>query len=190
MSIKIFMNANFSKKCLENGFILFLLSSVLTGVVGYSVSAATVLKQKATIAVPGKVPQADTDLNIAQANDWSSAANRVLELTNYHRQRNGLRPLQFNASLNNSAQAHSNDMAAHNYFDHTGSDGSSSGRRARQYGFEGGYTAENISTRKSPDDVVTGWMNSPGHRRNILDPNYRYMGIGYSKGKWTQTFGG
>ncbi|MDX2228255.1 MAG: CAP domain-containing protein [Leptolyngbyaceae cyanobacterium bins.349] len=190
MSVKTFMHASSSKKRLENGFSLLLLLSVLMGVVGYRASAAMISGHRATTTPSEKVLQTRTGLTIAQANDWSSVANRVLELTNYHRQQNGLRPLQFHNSLNKAAQAHSNDIGARNVLSHKGSDGSSSRDRARRYGFQGGYTAENVSSRKTPDEVVTGWMNSPGHRNNILNPKYRYMGIGYSKGKWTQTFGG
>lgn len=127
----------------------------------------------------------------AHESGFSQALTRVLQLTNYYRQQQGLHPLQFNSSLNSAAQAHSNDMAHGGFLDHRGSDGSRSSDRARRYGYRSGYVGENIAQGyRSADDVVAGWMNSSGHRRNILNPNYRDMGIGFNNYYWTQVFGG
>jgi len=124
-------------------------------------------------------------------NSFSTAMIRVLEITNYYRQQKGLRSLQFNPQLMSAAQAHSNDMAKHGFLSHKGSGGSLPRERARQHGYRGGSTAENVASgQKSADAVVIAWMNSSGHRRNILNPRYREMGIGYNNRYWTQTFGG
>lgn len=127
--------------------------------------------------------------------------NRVLELTNAQRLQAGAVPLKLNSKLNNSAQAHSQDMALHDFFDHKGSNGSSMSDRAKASGYQFSRLGENIAAGyATPEDVVQGWLNSPGHRANILNPSYREIGIGYyylanDTGKinqnyyWTQDFG-
>jgi uncharacterized protein YkwD len=131
----------------------------------------------------------------------NSFINRVLELTNAQRLQAGAVPLTLNSKLNNSAQAHSEDMALHDFFAHKGSNGSSMGDRAKASGYQFSRLGENIAAGyATPEDVVQGWMNSPGHRANILNPSYREIGIGYyylanDTGNvnehfyWTQDFG-
>lgn len=132
-----------------------------------------------------------TSSQVARESAFSDAMTRVLQLTNYYRQQQGLHPLQFNSSLNSAAQAHSNYMAEHGDLCHRCPPGSSPAYRARQYGYRSGYVGENIAQGyRSADDVVTGWMNSSGHRENILNPNYRDMGIGFNNYYWTQVLGG
>jgi uncharacterized protein YkwD len=128
---------------------------------------------------------------IARESAFSNAMTRVLQLTNSYRQQHGLHLLQFNSSLNSAAQAHSNYMAGNGRLCHRCPDGSSPAYRARQYGYRSGYVGENIAQGyRSADDVVTGWMNSSGHKDNILKPNYRDIGIGFNNYYWTQVFGG
>ncbi|MBW4476674.1 MAG: pre-peptidase C-terminal domain-containing protein [Tolypothrix brevis GSE-NOS-MK-07-07A] len=127
--------------------------------------------------------------------------NRVLELTNAQRLQAGLQPLTLNSKLNNSAQTHSEDMALRDFFDHKGSNGSSMGDRAKASGYNFSRLGENIAAGyATPEDVVQGWLNSPGHRANILNPSYREIGIGYyylandtgnvnQNFYWTQDFG-
>ena len=84
-------------------------------------------------------------------------------------------------------------MAAQGYFSHTGLDGSSPGDRARAAGFSGGGIGENIAAGYgSPEAVMAGWMNSSGHRANILNCGYRLLGVGYAAqgNHWTQMFAG
>jgi uncharacterized protein YkwD len=131
----------------------------------------------------------------------NSFINRVLELTNAQRLQAGLQPLTLNSKLNNSAQTHSEDMALRDFFDHKGSNGSSMGDRAKASGYNFSRLGENIAAGyATPEDVVQGWLNSPGHRANILNPSYREIGIGYyylandtgnvnENFYWTQDFG-
>jgi uncharacterized protein YkwD len=76
---------------------------------------------------------------------------------------------------------------------HTGSDGSSPFDRIRRYGYNYRRAAENVAAGySSAQDVMRGWMNSSGHRANILNPRYRDIGIGDASGNkryWTETFG-
>jgi uncharacterized protein YkwD len=127
--------------------------------------------------------------------------DRVVELTNSYRAQNGLAPLQLNLKLSSAAQAHSEDMALRDYFSHTGSNGSSSSDRVLNAGYNYSYVGENIAAGyTTPEEVVQGWINSPGHRANILNANFKEIGIGYyhlehDTGSinynyyWTQEFG-
>ncbi|MBW4670298.1 MAG: CAP domain-containing protein [Cyanomargarita calcarea GSE-NOS-MK-12-04C] len=127
--------------------------------------------------------------------------NRVVELTNVERQRAGLPPLKFNGRLAVAAQKHSVDMAMRDFFNHKGEDGSSPFDRIKATGYRYSRAAENISAGNStPEDSVKGWMNSQGHRKNILTPDYKEIGVGYYflgndtgdvnyKHYWTQVFG-
>jgi uncharacterized protein YkwD len=124
----------------------------------------------------------------------------VLALTNQERAKAGCGPLRTNSALTKAAQAHASDMVDQHYFAHDSLDGRSPFDRMKAAGFKGGAMAENIAVGySSPSAVVTGWMNSPGHRANILNCTYTMIGIGYDSGQvkpdwgngsWVQDFGG
>jgi uncharacterized protein YkwD len=123
---------------------------------------------------------------------------RVLELVNIERANHGLNPLIWHTGLANIARAHSEDMARNNMTGHTGSDGSSPRDRVTRVGItDVRYTGENAyASPSTPEAAVQGWMNSPGHRDNILNPNHTHLGVGlaYIPGSqwtfyWTQLFG-
>ena len=105
---------------------------------------------------------------------------RVLELTNIERSKLGFSPLTFNTQLLNAAATHSQNMALQDFFSHTGKDGSSLASRISATGYQFSAAAENIAAGSStPEQVVSSWMNSSGHRANILNPNLKEIGIGY-----------
>ncbi|MEU3253816.1 CAP domain-containing protein [Streptomyces sp. NPDC006997] len=122
-------------------------------------------------------------------------AGRVVDLTNAERARAGLRPLTVDPLLTAAAQAHSADMVARDFYSHTSPDGSHPWDRAAAAGSARRTIGENIACgQRSPTEVVTGWMNSPGHRANILKPAFTHVGIGFAGGGragtyWTQLFG-
>ncbi|MCX5195546.1 CAP domain-containing protein [Streptomyces sp. NBC_00249] len=122
----------------------------------------------------------------------SDAAAAVLALVNQERAAAGCPALTVNAKLTKAAQDHSADMAAHANMSHTGSDGSDPGQRITRAGYEWRTYGENVAYGySSPEKVMEGWMNSPGHKRNILDCSYKEIGIGLAQpGQyWTQDFG-
>ncbi len=87
-------------------------------------------------------------------------------------------PLAWNAALTQAALVHSDDMVAHNFFSHTGSDGSSAGARATAAGYDWRTWGENIAAgQASVPSVVQGWMASPGHCANIMRPTFRDIGM-------------
>ncbi|MFE6396733.1 CAP domain-containing protein [Streptomyces sp. NPDC057838] len=123
-------------------------------------------------------------------------AAAVTDLTNRARTRAGLPPLAVDPLLTAAARAHSADMVARAFYAHTAPDGSRPGDRAAAAGSTLRAIGENIACgQRSPADVVEGWMNSPGHRANILRPDFTRIGIGFACGGragtyWTQMFGG
>ncbi|MFE1791782.1 CAP domain-containing protein, partial [Streptomyces sp. NPDC059525] len=122
----------------------------------------------------------------------TDAQAKVLALVNQERAAAGCPAVTVNAELTKAAQDHSADMAAHATMSHTGSDGSDPGQRITRAGYQWQTYGENVAYGYStPEQVMEGWMNSPGHRRNILDCSYREIGIGLAQpGQyWTQDFG-
>jgi hypothetical protein len=131
----------------------------------------------------------------------SQLINQVLELTNAERAKAGLQPLTLNNQLAKAAQGHSDSMAADDFFSHTGADGSDVSDRVQDAGYQYSRTGENIAAgQKTAAEVVQGWMDSPGHRANILNADYTEIGIGYEllendtgsvnyNHYWTQVFG-
>lgn len=121
--------------------------------------------------------------------------NEVLRLANAERAKGGCRPLAHDAQLHAAAAAHSADMAAKGYMSHTSKDGRTFMDRIRAAGFTGGSAfAENIAEgQRTPADVMNAWMNSSGHRANIMNCAYTLIGVGAAKNaqgrlSWTQDF--
>ena len=123
-------------------------------------------------------------------------AHQVLTLVNAERAKAGCRPVRLDARLTAAATKHSQDMARNNFFSHTGRDGSSFVTRIRREG----YTAprsENIAAgNTTAAATMRQWMNSAGHRANILDCTAKDMGLGVASSPnstyrtyWTQDFG-
>ncbi|TRV78336.1 sigma-70 family RNA polymerase sigma factor [Streptomyces sp. 130] len=123
-----------------------------------------------------------------------SDAERVLALVNTERAKEGCSPVSGNDELTTAAQRHSEDMAARDYFSHTSRDGSGPGERITAAGYRWSTYGENIAKgQRTPADVMESWMNSPGHRANILNCSFRELGVGIQDSPggpvWTQDFG-
>jgi len=148
------------------------------------------------LAAPYEVPQ---------PGDAQAVAQRLLTLTNTARatpRRCGSRkfgvapPLLANARLARAAQAHSNDMAAHDYLEHRGRDGSTASQRLTRAGYGLRDVGENIAAgQATPDDVMQDWLKSPEHCTNIMEPSFTEMGTAFAVNMqsglviyWTQVF--
>ena len=105
---------------------------------------------------------------------------RVFELTNVERVKEGLPRLKWDNGLAAVARAHSEDMAQNGYFAHTSPDGSSTLiSRLAKAGIKYSSAAENIcGGRSTPEATVKAWMDSPGHKANILDGALTHLGVG------------
>lgn len=123
-----------------------------------------------------------------------SYEQQVIDLTNQERAKNGLSALKANWQLSRVARYKSRDMRDKGYFSHTSPTYGSPFQMMRDFNVSYRRAAENIAAgQRTPQQVVNGWMNSAGHRKNILDPNLRQIGVGYAKGGsyghyWTQMF--
>ncbi|WP_077620325.1 CAP domain-containing protein [Bacillus sinesaloumensis] len=121
----------------------------------------------------------------------SQFERQVIDLTNAQRKKNGLPALQTDTSLSKVAKTKSNDMQQKNYFSHTSPTYGSPFDMIRDFGVSYKTAGENIAKgQSSPEAVVNAWMNSEGHRKNILNPDFTHIGVGHqaSGNYWTQMF--
>ncbi|HAQ41130.1 MAG TPA: hypothetical protein DCM73_10075 [Clostridiales bacterium] len=131
----------------------------------------------------------------AKASTPSSNASyekRVVQLVNVEREKNGLQPLTLDSSISNVARTKSKDMSDNNYFAHQSPTHGSAGDMMRNSGINWSAWGENIASgQDTPEEVVNAWMNSEGHKANILSPNFGKIGVGYVNNGtpyWTQMF--
>ena len=135
-----------------------------------------------------------------------SAGRRILDLINQARATprycgnelfNAARPVRWNDSLAESSQWHSEDMARNNYFSHNSRDGSEPWQRVERAGYRFSSTGENIAGgQQSAEEAVAGWIKSPGHCANLMNPEFTDMGAALAVNRrsrlgmyWTQEFG-
>jgi uncharacterized protein YkwD len=138
--------------------------------------------------------------------DEQSAGQRVLDLVNQARATrricgnkafNAARPVRWNGLLAEASRLHSEDMARFDYLSHGGRDGSTPPQRVEQAGYKYRAIGENIAGgQMKPEDAVAGWINSPTHCANLMNPLFTEMGVAFAvdrKSKfgvyWTQEFG-
>lgn len=138
--------------------------------------------------------------------DEQSAGQRVLDLVNQTRVTrrscgnkafNATQTVRWNDLLADVSRLHSNEMARFNYLSHYGRDGSTPAKRVERAGYRYRVTGENIAAGQiSPEDVVAGWINSPTHCANLMNPAFTEMGVAFAVDHnskmgvyWTQEFG-
>jgi uncharacterized protein YkwD len=130
---------------------------------------------------------------------------RVVELVNEARSRerrcgserfSAVPPLAISRQLTDAAEGHARDMLRRKFFDHRGSNGSQPKDRVLRAGYQPRISGENIALGpESAEEVVAGWLASPGHCANIMEPRFQEIGVGLGTGKkrgqiyWVQTFG-
>lgn len=154
--------------------------------------------KKPELIYPGqKVVVPDNNgTNTTQPNkaEFSSEALAVLKLVNQERQKNGLDPLELNAPVTNVANVKAKDMAVNNYFSHNSATYGTPFQMLKSFGIHYMSAGENIAAgQRTPEEVMKSWLNSPGHRENILRSSFTHIGIGYYKGGsyghyWVQQF--
>jgi uncharacterized protein YkwD len=136
----------------------------------------------------------------------SRVSARVLQLANEARSRPrrcgsksfpAAPPLTLESHLTRAAREHARDMARHNMLEHTGSDGSRPDQRVTRAGYKWRTTGENIASGPTtPEEVMAGWLASPGHCENLMNPRFTEMGVAWvvdpkseSGVYWAQVFG-
>lgn len=126
--------------------------------------------------------------------DTTSQAKEVLDLVNQERSKAGLKSLALSSELTSVATIKAKDMAENGYFDHTSPTYGSPFDMMSRFGVQYSSAGENIAAgQKNAQEVMNSWMNSSGHRANILSKNYTEIGIGYVEGGsygtyWVQMF--
>jgi uncharacterized YkwD family protein len=138
--------------------------------------------------VDAKQVPIDTETEI---NQLSQLELEIVELTNEERRKHGLDPLEVDLELSEVARIKSRDMAVNNYFSHTSPTYGSPFDMMNEFGVFFFTAGENLAKgQDSAEIVVKDWMQSEGHRKNILDGNFKYIGIGYvdEGNHWTQMF--
>lgn len=141
-----------------------------------------------------KVTQTTTEATTETTTSAQSGsyAQQVLNLVNAERAKYSLSPLTLNSSVSKVAQAKAEDMKNNSYFSHTSPTYGSPFDMLKQFGISYSTAGENIAKgQKTPQAVVNAWMNSEGHRANILNKNFTQLGVGYVGGSttyWVQMF--
>ncbi|KXN99353.1 serine protease [Bacillus thuringiensis] len=126
-----------------------------------------------------------------EAKSLSEFEQRVVELTNAERVKQGLPALKIDTELSKVARIKSEDMQKNNYFDHNSPTYGSPFDMMKKFGISYTSAGENIAQgQRTPEEVVQAWMNSAGHRANILNNGFTHIGVGYveSGNYWTQQF--
>ncbi|MCX6021223.1 MAG: CAP domain-containing protein [Chloroflexi bacterium] len=146
-------------------------------------------------ATPSPTPRPPaTATPTAPVSDLAVFEQQALARINEVRAQNGLPAVATNGLLTAAARRQSNDMAANNFLSHTGSDGSSMSQRISDAGYRWSMAGEIIASGyRDAASVVTGWMNSPGHRAIILTAGYKDFGAGVARSAngtlyWTVDF--
>jgi uncharacterized protein YkwD len=138
--------------------------------------------------------------------DWTDLEDELLQLVNERRALGGTcgsaiypstGPVVMDPALREAARCHSLDMAVNDYFSHDSLDGRSPWDRMAEAGYTGTAYAENVAAGfSSPSSVLSGWLSSPGHCANIMNPTVNEIGVGFGfdrdssfRNYWTQTFG-
>lgn len=159
--------------------------------VKYQVGTSEIISANPQIANPNLIYPGQI-LSIPQVSDAVlNYENEVIRLVNEIRTENGLKPLKTNWELSRIARYKSEDMSSNQYFSHTSPTYGTPFQMIRAFGLSYRSAGENIAYgQRTPAAVVNAWMNSSGHRANILNASYTQIGVGYcaSGHYWTQMF--
>ncbi|MBP2628329.1 MAG: SCP-like extracellular [Firmicutes bacterium] len=140
--------------------------------------ASTNVPSKTTIP-PATNSATTTPTTNTTSNAGASAdEKRAFDLLNADRAQNGLKPLKFNSQLTALGEKYAQDMINRNFFSHYNPEGQSPFDRMKQAGISYSYAGENLAINSNVDTAEKAFMNSPGHRANILSPNYTEVGLG------------
>ena len=159
--------------------------------VNYQVGTSEIIRANPQISNPNLIYPGQV-LTIPQEDSSVLAfESEVVRLVNEHRVQHGLKPLTANWELSRIARYKSQDMVDHRYFSHTSPTYGTPFQMIKAFGLSFRTAGENIAYgQRTPQAVVSAWMNSSGHRANILNASYTQIGVGYvADGHyWTQMF--
>lgn len=149
------------------------------------------VNQTPTNNTPEKVPTKPAEQVQKDKTDSSLYAQQVLDLVNQERSKAGLSSLSMNNELSNMAMVKAQDMYNNNYFDHNSPTYGSPFDMMKEFGISYKTAGENIANgQTTPKQVMNDWMNSPGHKANILHSSFTHIGIAFYNNEWVQEFTG
>lgn len=157
----------------------------------YQVGTSEVIRANSQITNPNLIYPGQVLIIPQEDSSVLAFENEVIRLVNEQRSKNGLKPLTANWELSRVARYKSQDMVDNRYFSHTSPTYGTPFQMIRAFGLTYRTAGENIAYgQRTPQTVVNAWMNSSGHRANILNASYTQIGVGYvSSGHyWTQMF--
>ncbi|MFD0589787.1 CAP domain-containing protein [Paenibacillus sp. GCM10027627] len=138
---------------------------------------------------PTPTPTAPVQPTPAPTTEAGTFQAQVVTLVNQERAKQGLPALQTDSLLGKVATEKARDMDVNNYFSHTSPTYGSPFDMMRSFGVKYNFAGENIASgQPTPARVMSDWMNSPGHRANILNKDFTKIGVGYVNGEWVQMF--
>lgn len=172
-------------KC--NRRLRFALGALLIASSGFGAMAGGIANARAAESVVNS--EAELATKSCRDTLGSSTREALCNAVNRSRAAKGRASLKLDAALSRVAQKHAEDMAKQGYFSHESPDGGTMVTRLEAAGLEYGYAGENIARgQETVVDVMESWMNSSGHRKNILNPNFKKIGIGLYDEHWVQVF--
>ncbi|MET9678583.1 CAP domain-containing protein [Streptomyces sp. NPDC006482] len=166
-----------------------------------SVSAPDAKPESVPAPAPAHVPEKQTERRTGETTDTDAAAGKgsefvqeVVALANAERRKAGCGPLRSEGHLRTAAQGHADDMAERDYYEHDSPEGRDAGDRITGAGYTWSTWGENIHRGpKTPARAMEDWMDSPGHRENILNCSFKDIGVGVTLTAngpwWVQNFG-
>jgi uncharacterized YkwD family protein len=158
---------------------------------GQEAGTANQAKPEAKPEAPEVTPDKSTDEKQETSSELSAFEQEVVKLTNAEREKQGLSALKIDTELSKVARIKSQDMKDNNYFDHNSPTYGSPFDMMKKFGISYTSAGENIAQgQQTPEEVVQAWMNSQGHRENIMNSSFTHIGVGYveSGNYWTQQF--
>lgn len=161
--------------------------------VKYQIGLSEIIQKNPQIKNPALIYPGQK-VTIPTIDSVKALEDEVIRLVNAERAKKGLGMLKANWQLSRVARYKSQDMVNKNYFSHTSPTYGSPFKMMESFGLKFSAAGENIAYgQRTPAEVMNAWMNSPGHRSNILNPTYNQIGVGLAKNKngvsyWTQMF--
>ncbi|MDU2242519.1 MAG: CAP domain-containing protein [Paenibacillus sp.] len=172
-----------SKKIGSAGLLMAALALTLTTAQGGGMIGAS------TAQAAAKAGGTSKSLAAVYAQIQTQNASKVVALVNKERKNAGLKPLMVHTNLGKMAKTKAIDMFKTGYFSHTSPKYGSPFDMMDASNITYLYAGENIGKgQRSAEEVVKDWMDSPGHKANILNPKYKLIGVGYYNGYWVQEF--
>lgn len=156
-------------------------------VIDEKLTSAEGVELKEEIVMPFRIKESMKDgKNTYKSSEFE---REVLTLVNKERERIGVSPVELSNPLGYVAHLKAEDMVDHDYFSHESPTFGSPFEMMREFGISFSAAGENIAAgHTSPEMVVEAWMNSPGHKKNILSASYTHLGVGYERNYWVQMF--